>query len=106
MKTHSDVTHTGVRSHMCSECDKTFTTSGNLKRHQRLHTGQKPYKCSRCETCFARAEALQKHERLHKDGQSYTETRHLDIHKKKVRQVHLQETVQTRRSKRSSAVVC
>ncbi len=33
--------HTGVRDHMCFECEKTFITAADLKR---IHTGEKPYK--------------------------------------------------------------
>ncbi len=35
--------HTGVRDHMCFECEKTFITSEYFKRHQRIYTGEKPY---------------------------------------------------------------
>ena len=30
------------RTHTCSHCDKSFTKSSHLKRHNMVHTGQKP----------------------------------------------------------------
>ncbi len=33
--------HTGVRDHMCFQCETTFIIAKDLKR---IHTGEKPYK--------------------------------------------------------------
>ncbi len=70
LKVHQK-THTGVRDHMCFECEKTFITSQHLKRHQRIHTGEKPYKCSHCDKRFSQSGDLKAHERIHTGEKPY-----------------------------------
>ncbi len=40
LKAHQKI-YTGVRDHMCFQCEKTFITAKDLMR---IHTGEKPYK--------------------------------------------------------------
>ena len=38
-----------AQKHVCTECEKEFSTSTNLKRHMQLHTGQFRYFCQSVE---------------------------------------------------------
>ena len=47
-----DIIHHGRRQYKCKYCEKPFSRTGNLTRHERIHTGEKPFKCKYCEKCF------------------------------------------------------
>ena len=44
--------HTGKKPHSCTECDKAFAYTSDLKRHMHIHTGDKPHPCSQCSKAF------------------------------------------------------
>ncbi|KAG7443696.1 uncharacterized protein BT62DRAFT_953461, partial [Guyanagaster necrorhizus] len=55
------------KRHVCATCDRAFTTSGHLARHNRVHTGERNHKCPfpGCETRCSRQDNLQQHYRIH-----------------------------------------
>ena len=57
--------HSGEKQFACSDCDKTFETSGDFKVHHRIHIGEKPFGCSDCNKTFKRRNDLHMHRRIH-----------------------------------------
>ena len=53
------------KSHLCKQCNRSFSRSDMLTRHSRLHTGLKPYQCGKCLQVFSRSDHLSTHERTH-----------------------------------------
>jgi len=53
------------RTFYCSRCEKRFTHSSDLRRHELVHTGERPYLCVVCNTRFARLSNLRDHESIH-----------------------------------------
>lgn len=47
----------------CSVCNKTFSRSDHLKRHQLRHSGLNPYCCVFCRQPFTRSDLLKSHYR-------------------------------------------
>ena len=45
-------THTGEKTHHCTECDKRFAESHQLRTHMVVHTGETPYLCKYCGQKF------------------------------------------------------
>lgn len=39
--------------YICGECDRPFSTSGNLSRHRKTHLNLTPFECRQCNRCFA-----------------------------------------------------
>ncbi|KAI9351502.1 hypothetical protein BDR26DRAFT_851179 [Obelidium mucronatum] len=57
-----------ARRYPCKSCDKDFSTSGQLSRHNRIHKGIKKFLCDvpGCTRSFFRADNREQHSKSHK----------------------------------------
>ncbi|CAN3356828.1 hypothetical protein DICA3_C06040 [Diutina catenulata] len=60
------------RRHLCKICQRSFTTSGHLARHNRIHTGERKHVCPwpTCGSRFARQDNCMQHYKTHTNGKS------------------------------------
>ena len=58
-------THSARKDFTCVECDKSFRSTNDLKRHQFIHSGEKPFKCNVCGKSFNRRGNCTVHEKSH-----------------------------------------
>ena len=53
-------------ANFCSDCGKTFSTSGNLRNHiLTIHENLRPFKCPNCSKSYSLESRLLVHTRIH-----------------------------------------
>ena len=57
--------HTGLRPHMCTVCNKGFVSRKHLRRHKYIHLDGKSHTCEFCEYTTVRRDKIKEHLRLH-----------------------------------------
>ena len=55
----------GDKRHKCTECDRAFVKSADLKRHMAGHRNEKKFICDDCGSAFTRRDNLKAHRLLH-----------------------------------------
>ncbi|KAJ9132412.1 hypothetical protein NKR23_g11236 [Pleurostoma richardsiae] len=65
----------------CTICNRQFSKTEHLRRHERSHTRERPYKCPVCHKSFARSDVLFRHCKKHEqDAQNAATTQSNTIH--------------------------
>ena len=60
-----------IYRYLCQTCPKSFTSSGDLKKHMLVHSGDKPYPCKPCTKSFTSSGKLKKHMLIHNGEKPY-----------------------------------
>lgn len=55
----------GDKRHKCTECNRAFVKSADLKRHMAGHRNEKKFVCDDCGSAFTRRDNLKAHRLLH-----------------------------------------
>lgn len=82
---HINSMHLGIKSFICSLCQKSFVSKQTLLEHEFLHTGERPYKCNypNCGKMFRQSSQLSLHKKFHRiqKEESLKEVKTLDLSK-------------------------
>lgn len=68
LRKHRKSVHEGIRPYACQRCNKSFAYSNDLKKHQYTHTGERPYACDLCKSSFTQLTNLKNHKRVIHEG--------------------------------------
>lgn len=63
--------HTGIKSHKCEICNKSFTNSSTYFKHKKIHTNERNFQCHFCNKTFIQSAHLTKHIRTHTNEKPY-----------------------------------
>ena len=66
------LTHSGVKAHTCSECKKSFGRAEHLKTHMITHSRERAYNCVQCQKSFGQAAHLKRHMLTHSGVKAHT----------------------------------
>uniref|UniRef100_A0A6P7F0C6 Zinc finger protein 628-like n=1 Tax=Diabrotica virgifera virgifera TaxID=50390 RepID=A0A6P7F0C6_DIAVI len=58
-------THTGSSPYKCEHCKKVFSSKFKLVRHALIHSDRKPFSCTVCDRTFHRKDHLKNHIKVH-----------------------------------------
>ena len=73
LKRHIKTIHKGERNYKCDSCGKSLNTSGYLKIHiNTVHEGQRNHKCDSCGKSFTASGNLKRHINIIHNGQKIT----------------------------------
>uniref|UniRef100_A0A8C5QEC2 C2H2-type domain-containing protein n=1 Tax=Leptobrachium leishanense TaxID=445787 RepID=A0A8C5QEC2_9ANUR len=70
LKKHQKI-HKRKRPFKCPECGNCFDCSSDLARHEMIHTGEKPLKCLECGKGFIQSSNLAAHKMIHKKEKTF-----------------------------------
>lgn len=67
LKRHVKTEHLKLLQYICPHCAHEFTSRQNLLEHVNLHTGLRPYTCRYCGAQFRQASQFSLHKRSHQE---------------------------------------
>lgn len=65
LKRHVEIAHYKIKRFECLVCHGLYSSLQNLKEHTNLHYGLKPFSCPQCGEAFRQASQLSLHKRSH-----------------------------------------
>ncbi|XP_035451916.1 zinc finger protein PLAGL1 [Spodoptera frugiperda] len=60
-----------AKRHVCSTCDKRFSSPGKLSQHVLSHTGELPFSCDLCDKRFNSKFKLVRHNLIHSEARAF-----------------------------------
>ncbi|XP_028163919.1 zinc finger protein 628-like [Ostrinia furnacalis] len=60
------------KRHVCTTCDKRFSSPGKLSQHVLSHTGELPFSCELCDKRFNSKFKLVRHNLIHSEARAFT----------------------------------
>lgn len=67
LKRHVNVVHLKKKKFYCEQCERFFASGQNLNEHMNIHSDSKPFACPECNKKFRQMSVLTVHRRNHFD---------------------------------------